>query len=411
MFNTKDFILLAALAFANGVNALNAHRHGHQHLHAKRDLKTDYVTVTDWVTVTVWDGENSVTSTAAASPAVFVAAAHTQVASEHYAPLAVDSSSTTSPAPAPPVQSSTVAAPPPPSSSAPPPPPPPSSSPAAPPTTLTTSVKAASPAPVVNAAASVSVHVSSSPASSPASYPSSGSGGLKRGLAYNDPSLLSGFVQSGSKVSWAYNWGQTRDFQIDVEFVPMLWGPGSDHSQSWNSNANKAIASGSKCLLSFNEPDNAGQANLSPAAAKAGHIQYMNPFSGKARIGAPAITNSNQNGEGISWLKEFVSVCAGQCAFDFVPIHWYNNPDTTEFLNHLLDVHAVVPDKPVWITEFAPFGSDDQINDFLQVVLDKLDNDPKYSFVERYSYFMVSPGSLVSSGTALSVYGKTYAYA
>ena len=409
MFITKNLTMLAVAALANKALALNTHRHAHLHIHERARFQTEVVTVTDWVTVTVYDDGETETPTVA--PAVFVTAEHTHNYADHHAPA---SSSEESPSQVSSAASATAAA----ASSDPP---------IAPlPTTLATKVVGAPPhAPPpstqINIVPSVVAPPIAPPPSTaaasttqvpqPTTKPSTGSSGLKRGLAYNDPSLLSGFVGSGSKVSWAYNWGQTNDMKVNVEFVPMLWAPNNDHVPTWNANANKAIASGSKCLLSFNEPDNAGQANISPGVAKDGHIKYLNPFQGQARIGAPAITNSAQDGQGISWLKQFISVCAGQCAIDFVPVHWYNTASTDDFFNHLRAVHAAVPDKPVWITEFAPFGSDAEINTFLATVVHTLDNDPDFAFVERYSYFMVSPGSLISSGTSLSVYGNTFAYA
>jgi len=242
--------------------------------------------------------------------------------------------------------------------------------------------------------------------------PPPASSGGKRGLVYNHPEFLPGFVGAGSKVSWGYNWDQKNNMGLDLEFVPMLWSPSDNHAKTWSANANAAIASGSKCLLSFNEPDNAGQANLSPQVAADKHIQYMNPFQGKERIGAPAITNSGAATQGVGWLKSFFAACGGNCAVDFIPMHWYATANSVNyFFNHLLDVHAVRPDLPVWITEFAPSGSQDEINTFLKTVMQRLDTDPQFAFVERYSYFMVSVGRLMASNTDMSPLGKTYAYA
>lgn len=187
----------------------------------------------------------------------------------------------------------------------------------------------------------------------------------------------------------------------------MLWAP--SHASGWTANAESAIAKGATSLLSFNECDNANQCNLDAGSAASAHITYMNPFSGRARIGTPAITNSNIAGEGLDWLKAFVSACGGQCAYDFCAAHWYDHPDTSVFLNHLTAVHQICG-KPVWLTEFAPLGSDAQVDAFLKEVMVELDTNPAYSFVERYSYFMAGTGSLLSSSTSLSVYGNTYAY-
>ncbi|EPE08790.1 glycoside hydrolase [Ophiostoma piceae UAMH 11346] len=216
-------------------------------------------------------------------------------------------------------------------------------------------------------------------------------------------------LATSTKCSWSYNWGQTAasDASSDVEFIPMLWSP--DHSSTWTESANAAISSGTTALLSFNECDNSGQCNLDAASAAAAHITYMNPYSGKAKIGAPAITNSGNAGEGISWLTSFISACDGQCAIDFCPLHWYNAPDAEEFLEHVSNVHAACG-KPVWITEFAPIsGSDSDIASFLETVMTALDSDT-YSYVERYSYFMAATGSLLTSSTSLSTYGETFAY-
>jgi hypothetical protein len=232
-------------------------------------------------------------------------------------------------------------------------------------------------------------------------------GSAKRGLAYNNPQLLARFLNSGTKVSWAYNWGQYDDSGTSLEFCPMLWGLKLDFAQTWPANAQKAIDGGSKCLFSFNEPDLGAQANLSPQVAAQKHIELMNPFAGKALIGSPAITNSGAANQGIDWLKQFFAACAGKCQVDFVNVHIYG-VDTTTFLTHLRNVNAAFG-KPVWITEFAFDGSDDQINTQLETVIDQIENNPTYSFVDRYSYFMAADGHLVQ-GNSLSVYGNTFAY-
>ena len=381
MFVSKTLSILAVTALAGESLAFNTHRHGrHQHLHQKKDVATEYVTVTDWVTVTA-HGNGGAPTSAPAAPASSSQASSGKAAS---AP-AVHAEAADVPAPAPSA------------------------------TTLATSVVASSSSPSSSsstsgsAANSVPVHIQAADASNSAGY-TSGSTGPKRGLAYNDPSVASLFFAEGNKIGWAYNWGQVNDLKANVEYVPMLWGPTDNFAPTWNANAKKAVAAGSKYMLSFNEPDIASQSNLSPAAAKEAHIKYMNPFRDQARIGSPSISNSNIDGQGISWLTSFISTCAGQCAMDFVSIHWYDAADVDIFLNHVRKVHKAVPDKPIWVTEFAPTGSDQEIDKFVGTITDKLDNDPEFSYVERYSYFMATEGSMLASSTSLSVYGKTFAY-
>jgi hypothetical protein len=424
--HSKTLIGLAAMALVGEAVAVNVHRHGHQHMH-KREVVTDIEVVTDYVTETVWIGGAPTTSTSTSSTKskAFYTASHRRPSVASVATTSSTTTSSTSTSTSTSSSSTSTST----STSTSVLPAPTTSSTSvveqiaiqAAPTTLITSTKApaettpvAVPVPIVSISLPVAIVVPTTTTPAPvqttaASAPATG--GNKRGLAYNDKNLLSGFLGGNSKVSWKYGWSQSDDGGTEgIEFVPMLWGLGPNHEPTWKANAEKAIARGSAHFLSFNEPDNAGQANLSPSVAAQKHIELMAPYSGRVRISSPAITNSNIPGEGIDWLKSFLSACSGQCKLDFVPVHWYNQPNADEFLQHLVNVHEVA-NLPVWVTEFAPFGSDSQINDFLQTVMKELDTNPKYNFVERYAYFMVNAGSLISSGKSLSTIGKTFAFA
>lgn len=86
-------------------------------------------------------------------------------------------------------------------------------------------------------------------------------------------------------------------FPSNLEYVPMLWSNGTDKTSTWFQNADNAIARGSKHLLAFNEPDNKGQANMSPQAAADAYLAYMQPYAGKVKLGGPAVT---ENGTEVS---------------------------------------------------------------------------------------------------------------
>ncbi|KAL2016349.1 hypothetical protein VTK56DRAFT_3835 [Thermocarpiscus australiensis] len=412
MYSNALLALAATSLVGQTIAAGPLPQHGHHHLHQKRGTVTDYVTVTDWVTVTVPEG----------GPRTFYAnsrkyrtrpssSSTTSTTSVTSIAIVPSTTSTTNPAPAPPTSSSAA------------------------PTTVTAEVTPTSPA---EAAVTVEKILASSSPNTPAPAPSpssdaqssqaapapvptpestgsSGSGGSsggsgnsgKRGLAYNNPEYLKQFLSSGSKISWAYNWGQRDDSGTSLEFCPMLWGLKLDFADTWPGNAQQAIDSGSRCLFGFNEPDNSGQSNMSPQLAAQKHIELMNPFSGKAKIGSPAITNGGGPNMGIEWLKQWFDACGGKCAVDFVNIHIYG-VDTNAFLAHLLNVRDEFQ-KPVWITEFAFSGSDDEINSQLTTVIDQIEGNSTFSFVERYSYFMVEDGILLK-GNSLSTYGNTFAY-
>lgn len=408
---TKTCFALASAALAsNGALAVNhRHRHGHEQKRALIYETTETVTDIDWVTVTV-DPNEPATAAPVVEPTPSSSSTAVEAAPEvpSVAQAAAPSSSSSS-APAVVVVATPTA---------------PTPSPAAP-TTFATSVASPSPAtpsqafetPDVAAVAAAPSTSSSSPSSSAAAAATpvvASSSTNKRGAAYNVASLVSPLVGDGSRISWAYNWGQVSDGLDEVdsslEYVPMLWSNRQDFISTWDSNAKTAISNGAKNFLGFNEPDNVGQANMDPASAASAYIQYLTPHAGSVRLGSPAITNSGTDGEGVSWLKQWVSACGDSCKFDFCAAHWYSPADSTNFLNYVTQVHEACGGKPVWITEFAPTGADDAtISSFLNEVQDALDNNSTYSFVERYSYFYVADGSLVT-GTSASSYGNTFAY-
>ncbi|RFU76873.1 glycoside hydrolase [Trichoderma arundinaceum] len=441
----KAVALTSIAALAGQTMAFNAHRHQHQV--DKRAMETDWTTVYETVYVTV---DPPASTPAAAKPTGFGAedvpspvgnaAAGTHVGAGSSAPTVVVASSVpaaSSPA-APATQATTLATAVRQSSAAPietsiapalPSSAPESSSQQAPPTTAApqpTSEEATptpTPTPVESSSSqappppsSTSAPAPSATPSKPASPPPSSGGAFpgKRGMAYNDGTLANLFGAASDKIGWAYNWGFWPS-GIDTSkysYVPTLWSPAPDHSNGFDEQAEAALASGSKAIFSFNECDIASQANMSPADAASAHAQWLNKYSGRALIGAPSVSNSGAQGQGLSWLQSFVDACSslpGGCAYDFCNVHWYSPASAVDTLfSHLEGASKICGGKPVVLTEFAPAGSDDEINSFLQDVLPKLD---ALDYVIGYSYFMVGTGSLLSSATSLSSYGNTYATA
>ncbi|KAK2016642.1 hypothetical protein LZ32DRAFT_601464 [Colletotrichum eremochloae] len=404
MYAKKALSVVASLALAEQALGFNAHRHMHAD---KRAIKVDFVT--HWVTVTVTEGEPVPTSSATPtpSPSALIAPApqpeipqpevpqvpNTPTSASTSAPTTTSTSivvvPTPTPAPVVPVPSTTL---------------------------IAVPKSSSSQAPVIEQAA-VAIPAASSAPSAPsakvsAASVSSPSTGGKRGIAYNDPTKVTAFTGGVCKeCSWVYNWDSSDNglSASGVEYVPMLWGPIDTHTARWTQNADAAIAKGSSHILSFNECDMPSQCNLDAGSAAAAHVKYINPYSGKVKIGAPAITNSNIAGQGLDWLKSWVSACnTAGCAYDFCVTHWYSPADAASTLfDHLQSVHEICGGKPVWLTEFAPLGSSDQISSFVQTNVPKLDS---LGFLDRYSYFMASDGVL-NSGSGLSALGQVYASA
>lgn len=370
---SKSLVALAAAAFAGETLAASIHR-GHEHLHvAKRDIVTHMVTYTAWTTVTV-------TLEQSANPAPTTVDNNTKLTKSR---LSSSSAAVAAPAEA--------------SSAAP---------------SINTVVPNVA---VVNAPASPSATQNNVPAAAPSTTTPESTEGkssgnrLQRGLAYNDGNLLQGFLGSGSKATWTYNWGQIDDSKSGLEFVPMLWGLKDKFEVSWPANAEQAIENGSKALLSFNEPDLDSQAHMSPSDAAENHKLYMNPFAGKARISSPSITNSGSPGMGLDWMQKFFDACNGECKVDFLALHSYGT-DAPTVLNHLLDAYNRFK-KPVWVTELG-FDSDDddaKTTKSMEYFLDQLENNSTFSFVERFSYFMVGEGHMLKN-SQLKTFAKTFAY-
>jgi hypothetical protein len=272
--------------------------------------------------------------------------------------------------------------------------------------------------PSTTAAASPVVgNVIYTPSATVSSYNPSSSGGLigassgKRGLCFNDASLTNLFKTSGSKVTWAYDWAQTAGSGISTSlvYIPMLWSNKADRINSWTGNANAAIAAGADTLLGFNEPDLSTQANMDVGTAVSAWKQYMQPFAGKVKLAAPAVTNGGAP-LGLTYLKSFISACDG-CTIDVCPIHWYDSAtNIAYFKNYVADAYAACGNKPIWITEFGASGSEAQIETFLNTVLPWLDSNDQ---VQRYAYFFAGASTdgtylVNSAGTGLSNIGQLY---
>jgi len=141
----------------------------------------------------------------------------------------------------------------------------------------------------------------------------------KRGIPYNDVPLTAPFLDYPN-VNWAYNWysaESSSNIYKNFEFIPMLWGNGSWATNVWDANVKASLATGSKHLMSFNEPDHPDQSNIDPASAAKSYKKWMQPYAGVAKLGSPAITNGGGTW-GVNWLKSFMASCTN-CTIDFTP--------------------------------------------------------------------------------------------
>lgn len=177
----------------------------------------------------------------------------------------------------------------------------------------------------------------------------------------------------------------------------------------WPEKAQAAINDGADALMSFNEPDLCypGSACMSINQSVTAYKKAMQPFAGKVRLGAPAVTDG-VSPSGLTYLRDFMGNCTG-CTVDFINIHWYNNVYAFSYLQYYVQQAYKMFGLPIWITEFGIDGSggtDAQYQAFLQQALPWLDAVP---YVERYAWFLDAPGYLINAnGSGLSAQGMIY---
>jgi len=228
----------------------------------------------------------------------------------------------------------------------------------------------------------------------------------KRGLGWDPSSIVSSAAKyAGSQVSWYFNWSPTPSAGMpsNFEFYANIWGSGGIENLA-------NVLTGSPKLIGFNEPDSATQSNIDVAQAISLYQQYLVPLksSGKiSQLGTPAVTNSVNAGEGLSYLSNFVNGCTN-CQLDFAVVHWYAE-SLDDFKNHVTQAHQMTG-LPVNVAEFAYTAwnaanepSADEVQNFMTQAIAWLDAQ---SFVSAYAWFgsmYVSEAKYPSLGSANSL--------
>ena len=223
-------------------------------------------------------------------------------------------------------------------------------------------------------------------------------------------------VQSGA--SWYYTWSASSAVGVSSaggpRFVPLIWG-----AANVNAGTLKQVRGEGPDLLSFNEPDMSGQANMSPAQALSLWPQLM---ATGLRLGSPAVATGGATPGG--WLDQFMSGASARgYRVNFITLHWYGSdfatgPAVSQLESYLQAVHARYH-KPIWLTEFAlaNFGGSPQTPSrpqqaaFLTAATAMLQ---RLSYVQRYAWFGLqatpADGSmgLFRSGPAVTTVGRAF---
>ncbi|MEO3926013.1 sigma-70 family RNA polymerase sigma factor [Micromonosporaceae bacterium B7E4] len=196
---------------------------------------------------------------------------------------------------------------------------------------------------------------------------------------------------ANSKASWYYTWAshhQGITTPRGADFVPMIWGRDNVDSGSLA----QAKAAG-PYLLGFNEPDMAGQADMSVDEAL--RLWPKLQATG-ATLGSPAVAFGGATPGG--WLDRFMSGARSRgYRVDFIALHWYGGDFVTaNAVNQLKQYLQAVHQRyglPIWLTEFAlidfsdggtRFPSEQQQAAFLTAATRMLG---KLSYLHRYAWF------------------------
>ncbi|NUV62121.1 glycosyl hydrolase [Streptomyces sp. CAI-85] len=217
-----------------------------------------------------------------------------------------------------------------------------------------------------------------------------------------------------SGASWYYNWTSSTGPVArpeGVEYVPMIWGPGSVTDAELGQAAREGTA-----LLGFNEPDLPGQSDMTPEQAL---DLWPRLEDTGLRLGAPAVAWGADLAGG--WLDRFMQGARERgLRVDFIPLHWYGGdfgPAATDQLRGYLQAVHDRYGKPVWLTEYGliDFSQDPprypgarEQTDFVTASTRMLEG---LDFVERYAWFTLSTGTAPTGlydGTTPNDSGRAY---
>ena len=127
----------------------------------------------------------------------------------------------------------------------------------------------------------------------------------------------------------------------------MQWGDWCSGQSTCTALPASLAANGNKYLLTFNEPDNSSQSNMTVARA----LQLWPYLEATGlELSSPAVTSSST---GTAWLASFMAQARAQgLRVDFIAAHWYgdcSNPQNLISYLTSLETYGL----PIWLTEFS----------------------------------------------------------
>lgn len=220
---------------------------------------------------------------------------------------------------------------------------------------------------------------------------------VKKGIGlsrYNDGSNESAKKINDLGVGWYYNWGMDNPGEsYEGEYVPMIWGKSSVTSANLQKIKSGYENGAYSHLLTFNEPDNKGQSNMTVEEAIALWPQLES-------LGIP-LSSPCPADYSYGWLDDFMEAAKKKnYRVDFIAIHCYQDFSQQGAANLMKSTLTAVYEKyalPIWLTEFGAidisvWAGQTNKNCTLKAAKEYVYSTTKMleslGFVERYAWFL-----------------------
>lgn len=155
--------------------------------------------------------------------------------------------------------------------------------------------------------------------------------------------------QGEMQTYWAYNYDDhtAASEPAYFDFVPMVWGPAWEPVSDLQARDPGWLAQSPPAyLLTFNEPDNSSQANMSVSTA-------IGMWPSLQALNVPLVSPAMQN-TGDSWENSFFqAIATSGYRVDYTAVHEYVPPNASSLISVLQSVYNTYG-RPVWLTEFSP---------------------------------------------------------
>lgn len=224
---------------------------------------------------------------------------------------------------------------------------------------------------------------------------------IKKGIGvsrYNNRTQIAGNKINDLNVGWYYNWGidDPSTHYINSEYVPMIWGASSVNENNLNKIKQGYERGIYKHLLTFNEPDNNSQSNMTVEQAIALWPQLE-------ALGIP-LSSPCPADYSSGWLDEFMEQAKKlNYRVDFIAVHCYQdfsiNGIENKMKNDVLDVIYEKYKLPIWLTEYGAIdisvwagGGKHNVNCTEKAAKTYIEKSTKLlekiGYVERYAWFV-----------------------